>query len=92
MTGKIIPISVYFRVAAALFVLLGLTITLAYLDLGELNIIAALTIAIVKAALVVLFFMHVRYSSRVTWVIASAGIIWLLIMFILSMSDFLTRT
>ncbi len=92
MTEKIVPIRVYIAVAAALFALLGLTVAIAYVDLGNFNLLIALTIAILKALLVVLFFMHVRYSSKVTRVVASAGIIWLSIMFILTMSDFLTRS
>jgi cytochrome c oxidase subunit IV len=87
----IIPKKTYLWVAAMLFVLLVLTIAMAYVDLGPFNIIVAMTIAIVKAVLVVLFFMHVRYSSKVTWVFASAGFFWLLILFILTMSDYATR-
>jgi cytochrome c oxidase subunit IV len=87
----IIPKRTYLWVAAMLFVLLVLTIAMAYVDLGQFNIIVAMTIAIVKAVLVVLFFMHVRYSSKVTWVFASAGFFWLLILFILTMSDYATR-
>jgi len=56
-----------------------------------LNIVAALTIAVVKMLLVILFFMHVRYSSRLTWIFVAAGFIWLLIMLDLTLSDYLTR-
>jgi cytochrome c oxidase subunit 4 len=87
----IVPKRTYFRVASMLFVLLVLTIAMAYVDLGPFNIVIAMTIAIVKAVLVVLFFMHVRYGSRVTWVFASAGFFWLLILFIFTMSDYVTR-
>jgi len=87
----VVPKRTYFWVAALLFVLLVLTIAMAYVDLGSLNIVVAMTIAIAKAVLVVLFFMHLRYSSRVTWVFASAGVFWLLILFILTMSDYATR-
>ena len=52
---------------------------------------AALTIAVVKMLLVILFFMHVRYSSRLTWIFVAAGFIWLLIMLDLTLSDYLTR-
>jgi cytochrome c oxidase subunit 4 len=51
----------------------------------------ALTIAVLKATLVVLFFMHVKYSTRLTWAVVLGSIFWLGIMFVLTMSDYLTR-
>jgi len=51
----------------------------------------ALGIAFAKAVLVVLFFMHVKYNSKLTWVFASGGVLWLLIMIILTMGDFIAR-
>lgn len=87
----IIPKKTYYAVGAALFVLMFLTVAMAYVDLGPLNIYVALTIAIVKAVLVVLYFMHVRYSTQITWVFAGAGFLWLIIMFALTMSDYITR-
>lgn len=87
----IIPKKTYYAVGAALFVLMFLTVAIAYVDLGPLNIYVALTIAIVKAVLVVLYFMHVRYSTQITWVFAGAGFLWLIIMFALTMSDYITR-
>jgi len=70
----------------------GLTVWVANFNLpGPLNAIVALTIAVFKATLVVLFFMHVRYSSRLTWVFIAAGLIWLIILFAFTLSDFLTR-
>ena len=50
-----------------------------------------LTIALTKAALVILFFMGVRWSSRLTWVVAASGFVWLLILFGITMSDYLSR-
>ncbi len=87
----IVPKKTYFLVGWALFALFLLTVGAAYIDLGPFNIVVAMTIAIVKAVLVILFFMHVRYGSKVTWVFAGAGFFWLLILFILTMSDYLTR-
>jgi cytochrome c oxidase subunit IV len=55
------------------------------------NTVVALTIAVIKATLVVLYFMHVRYGTRLTWVIVVAGFFWLVILFALTMSDYLTR-
>ena len=70
----------------------GLTVWVANFNLpGPLNAIVALTIAVFKATLVVLFFMHVRYRSRLTWVFIAAGLIWLIILIAFTLSDFLTR-
>jgi cytochrome c oxidase subunit 4 len=67
------------------------TLLAAEVDLGVLNNFVMLLIACTKAALVVLFFMHVRWSTRLTWVVAASGFVWLLIMFGLTMQDYLTR-
>ncbi len=88
---RIVSIQTYIVVFVALLVLLGLTYALAFVDLGPLNVIVALSIAVLKALLIVLYFMHVRHGSRLTWVFAGAGVFWLLIMFALTMGDFLTR-
>ena len=88
----IVPTKTYYKVAVSLLVLFTLTVAIAYVDLGPWNIIVALIIATVKALFVVLYFMHVRYSSRVTWVFAIAGFFWLIILFTFTMSDYLTRS
>src|SRR5262245_57783564 len=89
---NIVPRSIYYRVYATLLVLTCLTWGVSRLHLGSpLGVTVALTIAIGKALLVVLFFMHVRYSSRLTWVFVGAGIAWLGHILILTMSDYLTR-
>src|SRR6187431_403574 len=74
-------VGLYLVIAAALFVLLGVTVGVAYIDLGALNIVVAMTIAVIKGTLVVLYFMHVRYNSRLVWLFAGAGFFWLLILF-----------
>ncbi len=80
------PLIMYFLVFGALMVLLGITVGLYYVDFNKItgwswpNIILALFIAIVKASLVVLFFMNVRGSTRLTWLWAALGFIWLLLM------------
>jgi cytochrome c oxidase subunit 4 len=81
----------YLVVFAALMVLLVVTVAVAFVHLGPLNLAAALAIAIVKATLVILFFMHVIYSSRLTKVFVAAGLFWLLILFGLTLSDYMTR-
>jgi cytochrome c oxidase subunit 4 len=91
MMPPIVPRHVYYGVYAALLALTLLTVGMAYLDLGPLNIVVALSIAICKAVLVMLFFMHLRYSSHLTWIIAGAGVIWLAHLLIFTLSDYLTR-
>jgi cytochrome c oxidase subunit 4 len=81
----------YVMVFLALIVGTGLTVLAAEVDLGALNNIVMLLIACTKAALVVLFFMHVRWSTRLTWVVAASGFFWLLILFGLTMTDYLSR-
>ena len=91
MTEHILPKRVYYTIYLILMLCTYLTVQMAFLDLGRLNSVAALVIAVVKATLVVLFFMHVKYSTRLTWVVALSGIFWLGIMFALTMGDYLTR-
>ena len=82
----------YLLIFAALVVGTFATWGIAFLDLGIWNPVVALTIAVIKATLVVLFFMHVFYSSKLTKLTISAGVFWLLIMITMSLSDYLTRT
>ena len=85
------PISLYLVIFGALIVGTILTVVVAKFDLGPFNNIVMLTVACTKALLVVLYFMHVRWSSRLTWVIAASGFFWLIIMFTLTMQDYMTR-
>jgi cytochrome c oxidase subunit IV len=88
----VISIRLYATIFGALLALTLSTAGVAFIDLGgNLNTIVALTIAIIKASLVILFFMHVRYSSRLTWVFVGAGFFWILILLTLTMTDPLTR-
>ncbi|MGH7872966.1 MAG: cytochrome C oxidase subunit IV family protein, partial [Candidatus Binatia bacterium] len=93
MTSQhIVSVKLYATIFGVLLVLTLATAGVAFIDLGGAsNSVVALTIAIIKALLVVLFFMHVRHSSRLTWVFASAGLFWLLILLSLTISDVLTR-
>ena len=91
MNTHIVPAKTYVLIWAALMLLLLLTWGVAQFDLGPFNIIAALTIAVTKMLLVILVFMHVRYSTRLNWIFVAAGFIWLLIMIDLTLSDYLTR-
>jgi cytochrome c oxidase subunit 4 len=81
----------YYGVFGALIVGTALTVGAAEVDLGALNNVVMLAIACTKALLVILFFMHVRWSSRLTWVVAASGFVWLLILFGITMTDYLTR-
>ncbi len=81
----------YYVVFAALAILTLVTTGAAFFDLGILNTVVAMTIAVGKASLVVLYFMHVRHSARLTWVFIGAGVLWLTILIALTLSDVLTR-
>ena len=91
MSGHVAPKSLYYLVFGALMIGTFLTVLVAKFDLGPLNNIVMLTVACAKALLVVLFFMHVRWSSRLTWVVVGAGFFWLMILFVLTMSDYMSR-
>lgn len=75
----------------ALLAFLALTIAAAYANLGPLNTAVAMAIAFAKGVLILLFFMHVRYSKPLLWVFVGAGFFWLGIMLVLAMSDYLSR-
>jgi len=81
----------YYLVFIALIIGTGLTVAAAEVDLGALNNVAMLAIACTKALLVILFFMHVRWSTRLTWVVVASGFFWLLILFGLGMTDYMSR-
>jgi cytochrome c oxidase subunit 4 len=87
----VVPRRIYFAVFAALIVLTATTTAISFLDLGPWNTVVALGIAFVKATLVVLFFMHVKYSPRLTQVTIAGGLFWLAILIGITLSDFMTR-
>ncbi|NIR51488.1 oxidase [candidate division KSB1 bacterium] len=91
MSQHIVPQRVYLTIFLALIALTSLTVWAAFIDLGAFNDVVALGIAITKAMLVILYFMHVRYSSRLTWAFVAVGFLFLLILLVLTMSDILTR-
>ncbi len=91
-THHIVPIPVYIGVFLALIVGTVITTLIAYVDLGRFNIVVALTIAVCKATLVVLFFMHVKYSPKLTKLVVICGVFWLVILLTMTESDLLTRT
>ena len=91
MAPHILPKRVYYTIFAILMFCTYLTVQIAFFDLGALNTVAALGIAVFKAALVVLFFMHVKYSTRLTWAVVLGSVFWFGILIVLTLSDYLTR-
>jgi cytochrome c oxidase subunit 4 len=94
------PIGAYIKVFISLMILLLLTVGAYFLKFDEwfgeqwgfLNTTIALVIATIKTSLVMLVFMHLRHSSRLTWIISGAGFIWLCIMITFTFSDYLSRS
>ena len=91
MAGHISPKSTYFTIFGALMVCTILTVIAAFINLGNLNFPVALTIAVFKATLVVLFFMHVKYGSSLTKLVVGTAFFFLGIMLTLTFSDYLSR-
>jgi cytochrome c oxidase subunit 4 len=97
MAGHIVPPRTYYRVFVALIVLTVLTVGIDIvtkdwgIHLGALQTFLALLIATVKAALVILFFMHVLYSTKLTWVVALSSLLWLGILITYTLTDYVSR-
>jgi cytochrome c oxidase subunit 4 len=91
VSEHVVPVRVYVTIFALLLVLTAVTTSVAFVDLGRLNVVIMLTIAVTKATLVILYFMHVRYGDRLTWIVVASGFVWLLLLIGLTMSDILTR-
>jgi cytochrome c oxidase subunit 4 len=87
----VLPLGIYFGVFFALLVLTGTTVAVAFIDLGPLNNVVAMGVAVIKATLVILFFMHVKYSSRLTGLVVVSGVFWLVIMVGLTFVDYASR-
>ena len=91
-SDHVVSIKLYSAIFGALLVMTLATAGAAFIDLGgNLNTVVAMLIAACKALLVILFFMHVRYSSRLTWVFVGAGFFWLMILLSLTLADVLSR-
>ncbi len=92
MSEHIVPVRIYLMIFFVLLVGTALTVAAAFIDFPwRLNTIVALTIATIKATFVVLFFMHVRYSARLVWVIVISALFWMGILFAFTFSDYFTR-
>jgi cytochrome c oxidase subunit 4 len=93
VSEHIVSLKIYLSIFLALLVGTALTVWAGLHDFpGQLNVVIALTIAVIKATLVVLYFMHVRYSSRLIWVVFTSALFWLAILFALTLSDYWTRS
>jgi len=91
MSDQVVPVRIYLAIFGALLVLTAVTVFVAFQDFGLFNTPIALTIAVFKATLVILYFMHVRYSSRLTWLFVAAGFFWLVILLTFTLADFASR-
>ncbi|MGH2578286.1 MAG: cytochrome C oxidase subunit IV family protein [Actinomycetota bacterium] len=91
MSEHVVPVRVYVAVFLALMAGTGLTVFAATMDLGMWNTPVALLIAVAKAMLVVLFFMHVKYSSRLVALAAGGSVLWLVLLIAGAAADYLTR-
>jgi cytochrome c oxidase subunit IV len=87
----VVSTRVYYGIFAVLLVLTAVTVAVASIDLGPLNTVVALSIAVTKAVLVILYFMHLRYSTKLTWLVIGIGFAWLGILIAFTLSDTLTR-
>ena len=90
-SGHIVPLGLYIAIFVTLLALTGITTAVAFVDLGRWNTVVALAIAASKMALVILYFMHLRYSANLTRIVLLASFLWLGILISLTLSDFLTR-
>jgi cytochrome c oxidase subunit 4 len=91
MSEHIVAKKTYVFVWMFLLIMLGLTVAVSYIRLGWLNAVAAVGIAVTKAVVIIMFFMHVRYNRHLVWIFVCAGFFWLSILFALSFGDYLTR-
>ena len=91
MSAHIVTTRLYYAIYGILMLCTILTVQIAFIDLGALNIVAALAIAVFKATLVILFFMHAKDSTRLTWAVVIGSVFWLTILLVLTFSDYLTR-
>ena len=90
-THHVVPVRIYLAIFFSLMILTAITVAAARYDLGPLNTVVALTIAGIKATLVILFFMHVKYGHRLIWVFIGASLFWLALLITLTTSDYISR-
>jgi cytochrome c oxidase subunit 4 len=86
-----VGVGTYLTIFFALMVLTAITTAVAYVDLGVLNVVIMLAIAITKATMVVLWFMHLKFATRLTWLWAFGSVVFFAILVVITLSDYLTR-
>jgi cytochrome c oxidase subunit 4 len=91
VSEHVVPVKIYVAVFVTLLVMTAATTAISGIDLGPWNTVVALGIAVFKASLVVLFFMHARYSPRLTHMVILAGVFWLALLLLITFSDFASR-
>lgn len=84
-------IGAYLLVFAALMIMTVITVAVSRVDLGAWNTLVAMGIAVLKATIVILWFMHVIHSPRMTWIVVISSFLWLGVLFVLTFADYLTR-
>lgn len=90
-THTIVPPRVYLAVFGTLLCFTALTVFASYLELGVYNAVVALAIAVIKSVLVILFFMHIRYSSRLTKLTLAAGFFTFIVLITMTLTDYMSR-
>ena len=91
MSEHVVPVRTYLTIFVVLLAMTATTTAISSVDLGPWNTVAALGIAVFKATLVVLFFMHAKYSPRLTHMVILAGLFWLALLLLITFSDFASR-
>jgi len=91
MSSHVLPLKIYWSIFFILIALTGATVMVAHMDLGAFNLFVALGVAGVKATLVVLFFMHVKYNERLIGLFVVGGVFWLCIMLLFLVTDYMSR-
>ncbi len=91
MTHTVVPVRTYVLVFLALITLTATTVAVSKIELGEYNFVVAMTIAVIKGSLVVWFFMHVSQSSSLTRLFVVAGLFWMAILIVFTLSDYISR-
>lgn len=90
-THTVVPPKVYAAVFVTLLIFTALTVFASYLELYVFNAVVALAIAVIKAVLVILFFMHIRYSSKLTKLTVAAGFFTLIVLLLMTLTDYISR-
>lgn len=91
MSQHVFSLRTNYTVFAVLMALLVATVGASFLPMGSFHLPVAMTIAVIKAALILTYFMHLRYSSRLTWAFATAAFLWLIVLIVFTVNDYASR-